>query len=108
MPEMCASAEVDGVWRSSTNQHGELEEYTKVVALVAGSLAGLVQTPNRAAIEALLYALKSTRGDLTVMPDSEYLVGAAEKGEGFGDGTGVNADLWACVRIKIKKRRPGY
>ena len=68
-------------------------------------MAGLVQTPNRAAIEALLYAIKNTRGNLTIMPDSKHLVKGAEKGEGFGDGNGVNADLWACVGAEIRRRK---
>ena len=84
---------------------GNIKEDIKLVALVAGSLAGMVQTPNRAAIEALLYALKNTKGNLTIMPDSKYLVKGAEKGEGFGDGNGVNADLWACVGAELRRRK---
>ena len=84
---------------------GNMEEDIRLVALVAGSLAGLVQTPNRAAIEALLYALKNTSGNLTIMPDSKYLVKGAEKGEGFGDGNGVNADLWSCIGVELRRRR---
>jgi ribonuclease HI len=73
---------------------------------IAGSLAGAQQTANRAAVEALVFVLRFTRGHGTVKPDSKYIV------DGFNGGRhrrpdGRNADLWSLVAEALDARGAG-
>jgi ribonuclease HI len=73
---------------------------------VAGTLEDVQQTSNRAAVEALVFVLRFTRGHGTVKPDSKYLV------DGFNGGRyrrpdGRNADLWSLVAEALDARDTG-
>jgi len=71
---------------------GSLAESCVFQGGFAGTLAGSIQTPNRACLEAMVFLLKHTFGLLVVKPDAAYLVNGIEKQRPLLD-TGVNADL---------------
>ena len=77
--------------------------YCEMLAGFAGSVAGILQTNNRACLTAFIFILKHTTGDVEVVPDAKYLSdGCCRKRYNRPDG--INADLWYQVGVLINER----
>ena len=68
---------------------------------IAGTIEGVAQTSNRAALLALEFALDRFRGDLEIVPDSKYVVDGINRKKRHMIPVGANPHIWHSIGQKL-------
>ena len=69
---------------------------------IAGTVEGVSQTSNRAALLALEFALDRFRGHVEIVPDSKYVVDGVNLRKRHLFPSGANSDIWHGIGQKLR------